>query len=155
MNEFSCKRASKSNSSRPQTQKKEGYPFCVFVTVFCLLFAVISFSPFGTLIVVSLTPYKDFVSNPVAILPPWPLDFSYYRPFFPPPCSVPPCAFRLQDHWRHAPFADGHRHDGLWRFQGTGAGYEGGKSAWSLSPCILRAAIPTYLLYSRHRNSEN
>ncbi len=66
----------------PKRRKKKVTLFDVFVTVFCLLFAVICFFPIWYVIVVSLTPYKDFVSNPVAILPPWPLDFSYYQAIF-------------------------------------------------------------------------
>ena len=63
-------------------KKKKFTLFDVFVTVFCVIFALICFFPIWYVIVVSLTPYKDFVSNPVAILPPWPLDFSYYQAIF-------------------------------------------------------------------------
>lgn len=53
--------------------------FDVFVVTFCVLFGIICFYPIWYVIIVSITPYNEFINKTVVLLPPINPDFQYYK----------------------------------------------------------------------------
>ncbi|MDR1532346.1 MAG: carbohydrate ABC transporter permease [Clostridiales bacterium] len=66
----------------PRKWRRRFGGFDVFVTVFCLLFALVCFFPLWYVFVVSIMPYSEFVQHPLAIFPTSGIDLQYYRAIF-------------------------------------------------------------------------
>ncbi|MDR1692907.1 MAG: carbohydrate ABC transporter permease [Oscillospiraceae bacterium] len=56
--------------------------FDLFVLAFCVVFALICFYPIWYVLVVSITPYEQFLNTPFVLAPPLNPDFTYYTGIF-------------------------------------------------------------------------
>lgn len=53
--------------------------FDIFVFVFCVGFGLVCFYPMWYVLVVSVTPYEEFIAKPLVLFPPLRPDFQYYK----------------------------------------------------------------------------
>ncbi len=60
-------------------KQRLGFNFMdIFVVLFCALFGLLCFYPLWYVLVVSITPYEEFIKMPFVLLPPTSLDLQYY-----------------------------------------------------------------------------